>query len=391
MTTNTNYKILGGEIDVYTAPVGTPSPDPGDTIDTSVWEPLGSDYVSEEGVNFSYNETIEPMRTLQDGLPRKVFRTQEDHQVTLNMLDSSVEALARIVGSSVTSVAAAAGQIGTVSMDLPRTAIVDSRALLVTGKPPFPNDSVTGMIQYMPLVYVQQIGQFTRSKGATMIPVTFNVLRHSTLENKTIAISAEAAPGGFVSATATNFGYTSFTAGWTIPPSVADDIGSIEIQWTQPGESNFGPIVTLSATATSYDITGLDYALTGDLLDWAVRGLGKGVGTPGPWLADSNVQILASTTPSAVDTFTATGVAGGFTYTINPTATATGAPITAVYVTYRPTGGTWVTTREYFPPIPNAVESHSVAGLGSGTYNVRAIAYNDLGAGTATTHNIVVP
>ena len=104
-------ELIAGPLDVWVNDAGEDHPEISDPVPVA-WTKLGSN-ISEDGVTFSRSESIEKRRTLDSPLTKKLFRTEYDVEISLNLQDMSIATLARIEnGATVTTSAAGSGEGG---------------------------------------------------------------------------------------------------------------------------------------------------------------------------------------------------------------------------------------------------------------------------------------
>ena len=171
-------QIIAGKTDVYIADVGTAAPDIAVTPSGS-WTNYGDGMQTEDGVTMTFEDTIERTRVQNETLPVAAHRTEEDITIALNLLDLTVESLARALNNnSITTTAQAVGEAGTKAVNLRRGLSVTTMALLVRGGSPYGVDY--NMQFWFPKCYVEDVGDLVFMKTATALPVSFMVLNHET-------------------------------------------------------------------------------------------------------------------------------------------------------------------------------------------------------------------
>ena len=175
-------KILSGPITIYSGAVAATAPDVDETPSTSIWTLLGEEFYDEDGVSVSFSETIEMEMILKSTMGQKAFRTAEEKSLTVNIKDMTVETLSRIMNNNaITDTAAASGVPGTKAMNLQRGLTVTELGLLLRGFSPYDTGGNNwGMQFWVPRCYVSELGEFTFTKTATILPGTFMILEHAT-------------------------------------------------------------------------------------------------------------------------------------------------------------------------------------------------------------------
>jgi hypothetical protein len=117
MSNTVPYEVLAAPFTVYVAPVGTTFPDVGDAeTDPSFvsWTKIGTsgplNYDSDAGVTVEHPQSTNPWRSLGDSGSRKIFRSEEDCKVSLQLADVTAEQYRNAVNSNtVTDQAGVAG------------------------------------------------------------------------------------------------------------------------------------------------------------------------------------------------------------------------------------------------------------------------------------------
>ena len=106
-------ELIAGPIDLWVqdAAASVTHPEISDPPPVA-WVSLGTN-ISEDGVTFSRSESIEKRKTLDSPLTKKLFRTEYDVELSLNLQDMSIATLARIEnGATVATTAAGSGTGG---------------------------------------------------------------------------------------------------------------------------------------------------------------------------------------------------------------------------------------------------------------------------------------
>lgn len=129
------FEILAGPLTLWLAPVGTVFP----AIDEDpavAWVQVGASgnrNYSEDGVTVTHDQTIEGFRSAGSTGKRKVFRTEEDQRITVQIADMTLAAYkVALNGNTVTDTVGDPKKIG-----LSRGREVTEYALLARGKSPY--------------------------------------------------------------------------------------------------------------------------------------------------------------------------------------------------------------------------------------------------------------
>jgi len=159
------YEIVYGPANIYLAAVGTTFP----TVDATPgagWFKLGTDgdkNFAESGVKIGFNQTINEWKGLGSTGARKVTRISEAFKVSGEIADLTPAQLAKFLNDvTVSTVAAASGQIGTKSITLHQGVTVTLFALVVRFESP--EGLWNGQLQ-VPRVYHSGNPGFTLEKA----------------------------------------------------------------------------------------------------------------------------------------------------------------------------------------------------------------------------------
>ena len=160
---------------------GVPKTDLTTTKESDLWQVLGSDYISEEGVSQNFSETQEDVMIQVSNLPIKTYRTVEDKQISMTVYDMSAKTFSLLNNNnSIYQLGKAA--TGNVNMDtemviLEQGVDVDYIGLIVEGNSPAgkAENPTELMYFYYPRVAVMEMGEFSLTKTATGMPITFKL------------------------------------------------------------------------------------------------------------------------------------------------------------------------------------------------------------------------
>lgn len=166
------FEILGGPLEIYTAPVGEAFP----TLDTAPpggnWTLMGlsgSKNYSEDGVTISPEQEIELVRALGLGAPVKARRTTEDLILSVTVMDLTVEQVSLALnGNTITTVVPGSGTVGTREVELSQGLEVTQYALLIRGVSPYivNTSAAPAIAQYqVPVVVVSGSPEIVYVKG----------------------------------------------------------------------------------------------------------------------------------------------------------------------------------------------------------------------------------
>ena len=173
-------ELIAGPLDVWVADSGEDHPE----ISAAVPSPfvkLGSS-ISSDGVTFSRSESIERRRTLDSPQAKKLFRTEFDLELSFNLQDMSIQALARIEnGASVTVQAAGSGTGGYREYTGGRGFDIKYYSLLIRGMSPADNDMTLQMLARYAYIMAGDTGPFDKSDVGT--DVTVYLIEDSALTN----------------------------------------------------------------------------------------------------------------------------------------------------------------------------------------------------------------
>lgn len=133
MSNTVPYEVIAAPFTVYFAAVGTAFPDVGDADDNvsfTGWTKLGTsgalNYDSDAGVTVEHPQSINPWRSLGDSGSRKVFRSEEDCKVAMQLADMTLEQFRNAINSN-----AVTDQAGVAGVSAPQRRIGLSRGFTV--------------------------------------------------------------------------------------------------------------------------------------------------------------------------------------------------------------------------------------------------------------------
>jgi hypothetical protein len=159
MANTVPYEVLAAPFTLYIADVGETFPDVDTAPPEPDWTKIGTsgalNYDSDAGVTVEHRQSLNPWRSLGDAGSRKIFRSEEDFIIRMELVDVTIEqyriALNR---NALTDTAAGLATPGTRKVGLSRGFTVDTMALLVRGDiSPYYAD---GAMQYEVPIAAQQ-------------------------------------------------------------------------------------------------------------------------------------------------------------------------------------------------------------------------------------------
>ena len=170
----------------------------------SQWKVLGTDYVSEDGVSQNFSETQEDVMIQASNLPIKTYRTVEDKQISLTVYDMSSETFALIHNNNKIYKALASGSasqdVDTDQVMLEQGVNVDYIGLIVEGTSPAADIENPSQLMYFyyPRVAITEMGEFSLTKTATGISITFKLFEDDQSTTRAAALTKGYAKGAFV-------------------------------------------------------------------------------------------------------------------------------------------------------------------------------------------------
>lgn len=179
------HEIIAAPLTLWLNDVGATFPELDDNDAALVsddWIKLGTEGANnydDSGVQLSHSENVFDFIPAGSTMPVKRFRTGENFEFTLNLVDVSPAQYALVMNdATVSTVAAGAGTPGEKKFSLYRGIQVAQFAVIARGMSAVDNDL---MLQYeISKAHVSVTGEATFNKGvATMLPVKIEAIRHS--------------------------------------------------------------------------------------------------------------------------------------------------------------------------------------------------------------------
>lgn len=131
------YEIVAAPFTVYVAPIGTAFPAI-DAAPAGTWKKVGTSgdrSETEDGVTVAHSQSINEVRAAGSTGPIKAFRTEEGLQVSLTVMDITLEQYAvALNGAAIATTAAGVGTAGYKAMKMYQGVQVSGLALLVRGE-----------------------------------------------------------------------------------------------------------------------------------------------------------------------------------------------------------------------------------------------------------------
>lgn len=172
------YEILTGVGTLYLAASGTAKPALSSAPGAS-WRDVGE---TDGGVKITKTRKREAFSSDQRTGKVKVVQTEEGLTIETNLQEITLENLADVINSTVTSVAAGVGTIGTKSVTLHSGAEVTEFAVVFRGKSAYGNFPAQ---YYIPRVYMDDDTEMEHTKdGKTLIPVKFEALEYDAASSE---------------------------------------------------------------------------------------------------------------------------------------------------------------------------------------------------------------
>lgn len=164
------YQILVGAGTLYIAPASEAAPEV-DAVPAGNWSLVGE---TDGGVTVTFSETMDMHRTDQRTGPVKATRSEETAMIETNVAQFNMEALADILGNTVTDTAAGSGTIGKKDLGVYRGLDVDEYAFLFRADSPYGDYPAQ---YYVPRgVLKGEVGMEFVKDGKTLIPYQFEAL-----------------------------------------------------------------------------------------------------------------------------------------------------------------------------------------------------------------------
>ena len=178
-------EIVASSLTVYAAVVGTSFPliDDAEADFDVAWTKIGvagSNNYDDSGVSVSHTETVNDFTPAGSTMPVKRFRTAENFEIKLNLVDLSPVTYAMVMNDAdVTTVAATTGLAGEKSFSLFRGDQVNSFAVLARGLSPV--DNTLNMQYEFSKAFLSVNGDVVYNKGVpAMLPLDILAVRHSS-------------------------------------------------------------------------------------------------------------------------------------------------------------------------------------------------------------------
>lgn len=188
-------EIIASPLEVLLAPVGTAFLAINAAV-SGAWELLGTEgdaNYDEEGVTVSHGETTFDFTPAGRTMPAKRFRVGESFETSLNLVDLSPTAYAKVMNdASITTVAGGVGTAGQEWFDLYRGDVVNSFAVILRGKSSVDNDLTMQYEFSKAFVSVNGDVQFTKGKVA-MLPTKIEAIKHADSDVIRVRIQTRAA------------------------------------------------------------------------------------------------------------------------------------------------------------------------------------------------------
>jgi len=172
MTTNYDpFAILVGTLDVYIAPAGE-TPPAVNTTPAGNWLSLG---YTDGDQAIEHAQTVEYKRVNETTGPLKSVRTEEDHIVTMTLVNLTLETYARVL-ENVANVATVTGPPHVRNLPLKRGASMTRYALLLKGTAHSPYGNYPAQV-YVPITVIDGSPKLVRTKSfASGLEVEFHAL-----------------------------------------------------------------------------------------------------------------------------------------------------------------------------------------------------------------------
>lgn len=175
-------EVVAGSSTIYVADVGTAFPKIDDAVaDFAVdWASLGTEgslNYGDTGVTLALGETTSPFTPAGSIRPTKYWRTGQTVQFSVNLVDTSAAAFAKVMGdAAVTTVAPGTGTAGEDSFSLALDTAMTPLAVLVRG--PSPHDNTMNQQFEFSTAYVSVSGNAVWKNGTPVsLPVTIMVAK----------------------------------------------------------------------------------------------------------------------------------------------------------------------------------------------------------------------
>lgn len=191
---DTPLEIICAPYTVWRAPVATAFPVV-DAAPSGSWTKIGTNgnvNYTEGGVTVKHGQTLKKIRGVGSTLVLKMVRTEEEHIISLMLMDLTLAQFSPALnGNSITTTAASSGVAGNKAINLERGLLVTQYALLVRGASP----EYDGIAQYeIPIVGLisSQDVKFSKDDPAAL-QLEFEAIRHSSLGAGLLRVQTAAA------------------------------------------------------------------------------------------------------------------------------------------------------------------------------------------------------
>ena len=172
-------ELIAGPWTMYVTTSGADHPEISDPV-ALPWVKLGAN-LSEDGIAFERDETINEQMTLDSPLVAKLFREKDMLTLTATILDLQTETWARVEnGAAVTVQPAATDEGGYREFTIGRGFDIQYYSLLLRGKSPEDNElNLQGLIRY---AYISSNGPELQKAEAAGLEVSIMCIRDSAID-----------------------------------------------------------------------------------------------------------------------------------------------------------------------------------------------------------------
>lgn len=179
------FNVFASPFTAWLAPDGTVEPLNMSAAPPAAFVKLGAngslDY-DEDGVTVEPDENTESFRGLGATGVRKQWRTEEDMTVSFKIYDATPEHVAKVMGTTLITTAAATLVNASKAAPLYRGSTVATYALLLKSDAGGPYSDSYAAHFWIPRASISQVGELTTNKGEPMgTDLTFSVWQHETL------------------------------------------------------------------------------------------------------------------------------------------------------------------------------------------------------------------
>ena len=184
-------ELIAGPWTIYVADAGEDHPEIADDV-TTPWVKLGAN-LSDDGITFERDETINEQMTLDSPLVAKLFREKDALALTATVLDLSTETWARVEnGAAVTSQVPASGEGGYKEFTIGRGFDIKYYSVLLRGKSPEDNNlNLQGLIRY---AYISSNGPELQKAEAAGLELSIMCIRDSAIDGYMLMREQDLAP-----------------------------------------------------------------------------------------------------------------------------------------------------------------------------------------------------